>query len=69
MEVLGHLPPAQHASYTSVSEALQCWFGHRHQTKVYCAQLKKWTCQKGEMLSQLAQDVEALVKRSYPTDA
>lgn len=33
---------------------------------MYRAQLKKQTLQKGETLSQLVQDVEALVKRSYP---
>ncbi|XP_042878205.1 putative golgin subfamily A member 6-like protein 19 [Penaeus japonicus] len=64
VEVLGHLPPPQHASYTSVAEALKRRFGHHHQAEVYRARLKKRTRERGETLSQLAQDVEALVRRS-----
>ncbi len=64
--VLGHLLPAQRPCYGSVAEALRCPFGHHHQAKVYWAHLKKRTQEWGEMLSQLAQDVEALVRRSYP---
>ena len=69
VEVLGHLPPSQHASYTSVAEALKRRFGHHHQAEVYRAHLKKRTRERGETLSQLAQDVEALVRRSYPAAA
>ncbi len=65
VEVLGHLPPAQHACYGSVGEVLQRCFGHHHQAEVYQACLKKRTREQGEMLSQVAQDMEALV-RSYP---
>ncbi len=66
VEVSGHLPPAQCACYGSVAEALRRRFGHYHQTEVYRARLKKRTRERGETLSQLAQDVEALVRRSYP---
>ncbi len=66
MEVLGHLPLAQRACYGSVAEALRRRFGHHHQAEVYRARLKKRTRERGETLSQLAQDVEALVRRSYP---
>ncbi|XP_050725002.1 uncharacterized protein LOC127002823 isoform X2 [Eriocheir sinensis] len=66
VEVLGHLPPAQRASYGSMAEALRRRFGHHLQAEVYRARLKKRTRERGETLSQLAQDVEALVSRSYP---
>ncbi|XP_050730508.1 uncharacterized protein LOC127005599 [Eriocheir sinensis] len=66
VEVLGHLPPAQRASYGSMAEALRRRFGHHLQAEVYRARLKKRTRERGETLSQLAQDVEALVRRSYP---
>ncbi|KAK8384500.1 hypothetical protein O3P69_009354 [Scylla paramamosain] len=59
VEFLGHLPPAQRACYGSVAEALQRRFGHHHQAEVYRARLKK-TRERGETLSQLAQDVEVL---------
>ncbi len=67
MVVLGHLLPAQRPCYGSVAEALRRRFGHYHQTEVYRARLKKRTRERGETLSQLAQDVETLVRRSYPT--
>ncbi|XP_050697705.1 uncharacterized protein LOC126986067 [Eriocheir sinensis] len=66
VEVLGHLPPAQRASYGSMAEALWRRFGHHLQAEVYRARLKKRTRERGETLSQLAQDVKALVRRSYP---
>ncbi len=67
MEALAHLPTSQRASYNWLAEALQPRFRHHHQTEVYQARLKKRVREKGEMLSQLAQDVEALVRRLYPT--
>ncbi|XP_045101316.1 uncharacterized protein LOC123498216 [Portunus trituberculatus] len=67
IEVFGHLPPTQRASFPDIAEALRRRFGHRHQAEVYRAQLKKRTRQRGETLSQLAHDVEALVRRAYPT--
>ncbi|XP_042859039.1 uncharacterized protein LOC122245155 [Penaeus japonicus] len=60
VEVLGHLPPPQ------CGGGLQRRFGHHHQAEVYRAHLKKWTREHGKMLPQLAQDVEALVRRLYP---
>ncbi|XP_045124135.1 uncharacterized protein LOC123512044 [Portunus trituberculatus] len=66
IEVFGHLPPMQRASFPDIAEALRRRFGHRHQAEVYRAQLKKRTRQRGETLSQLAHDVEALVRRAYP---
>ena len=66
MEVLGNLPAAQRASYQSVAEALKCRFGPHLQAEVYRARLKKRTRERGETLSQLAHDVEGLVRRSYP---
>ena len=35
MEVLGHLPVAQRASYQSVAEVLKRRFGHHQQAEVY----------------------------------
>lgn len=67
IEVLGHLPSTHRASFPAVAEALRRRFGHRHQAEVYRAQLKKRTRQRGESLSQLAHDIEALVRRAYPT--
>lgn len=69
LETLSHLPAAKQTCFASLSEALQRRFGHRHQAEVYRAQLKKRVRQKDETLSQLAQDVEGLVRRSYPTAA
>lgn len=69
LETLSHLPAAKQACFESLSEALQRRFGHRHQAEVYRAQLKKRVKQKSETLSQLAQDVEGLVRRSYPAAA
>ena len=66
VEVLAHLPAARRSSYDNIAQALRRRFGHQHQAEVYRAQLKKRTRQKNETLSQLAQDVEALVRRSYP---
>ncbi|MPC21898.1 hypothetical protein E2C01_014902 [Portunus trituberculatus] len=66
IEVFGHLPPTQRASFPDIAEALRHHFGHYHQAEVYRAQLKKRTRQRGEMLSQLAHDIEALVRRAYP---
>ncbi|XP_050710062.1 uncharacterized protein LOC126994834 [Eriocheir sinensis] len=67
VEVLGHLPPAQRSSYGSMAEALRRRFRPSGlQAEVYRARLKKRTRERGETLSQLAQDVEALVRRSYP---
>ncbi|XP_045127236.1 uncharacterized protein LOC123513870 [Portunus trituberculatus] len=67
IEVFSHLPPTQRASFPDIAEALRRRFGHRHQAEVYRAQLKKRTRQRGETLSQLAHDVEALVRRAYRT--
>ncbi|KAK8371686.1 hypothetical protein O3P69_015679 [Scylla paramamosain] len=50
----------------TLEEALQRRFRHHHQAEVYWARLKKRTRERGETLSQLAQDVEALVRRSHP---
>ncbi|XP_050705729.1 uncharacterized protein LOC126991077 [Eriocheir sinensis] len=66
VEVLGYLPPPQCASYVRVAESLQRRFGHHHQAEVYRARLMKRTRERGVTLSQLAQDVEALVRTSYP---
>lgn len=66
VEVLGHLSPAQRASYQGVAEALKRRFGHHLQAEVYRARLKRRTRGRDETLSQLAQDMEALVRRAYP---
>ncbi|XP_045111057.1 uncharacterized protein LOC123504537 [Portunus trituberculatus] len=63
VEVLGHLSPAQRASYQSVAEALKRRFGHHLQAEVYRARLKRRTRGRDETLSQLAQE---LVRRAYP---
>ncbi|KAK8397143.1 hypothetical protein O3P69_004678 [Scylla paramamosain] len=60
VEVLGHLPPAQRNCYGSEAEALRRRFGHHHHAEVYRARLKKRTRERGDTLSQLAQDVEGL---------
>lgn len=52
----------QPTSYESVTEALWHRFGHYHQAEVYCVHLKKRTQERGKTLSQLAQDMEALVR-------
>ncbi len=57
----------QRACYGSVAEDLRDRFGHHLQDEVYQARLKKRTRERGKTLSQSAQDVEALVRRSYPT--
>ena len=67
LEVLAHLAPAQRMVHTSVVEALQRKFGKHHQAEVYRASLKSRTRNRGEPLSQLAQELETLVRRAYPT--
>ena len=67
VEILGHLTTAQRTSYHEVSEALRRRFGHLQQAEVHRAHLKERVRGKGESLTQLAQEVESLVRRSYPT--
>ena len=67
MEVLGHLSPKQRASYQCVVEGLQRKFGQQYQAEVYRARLKGRLRGRGEPLPELAQDVESLVRRAYPT--
>lgn len=61
MEVLGYLPPNRRASYWNLVDALQRRLGHHHLTEVYRVHLKKHARER-----QLMQDVESLVRRSYP---
>jgi len=67
VEVLGHLTPVQRASYRDVVEALRRRFGHFQQAEVHRARLKVRVRGRGEPLTQLAQEVESLVRRAYPT--
>ncbi|KAG0713289.1 hypothetical protein GWK47_016526 [Chionoecetes opilio] len=67
LEVLAHLTPLQRTSYSSVVEALRRRFGHHQQAEVFRANLKVRVCGWGEPLPQLAQEVETLVRRAYPT--
>ncbi|KAG0715491.1 hypothetical protein GWK47_011819 [Chionoecetes opilio] len=66
VEVLGHLTPAQRASYQCVVDALQRKFGHHQQAEVYRAHLKGRVRMRGEPLSHLAHELESLVRRAYP---
>lgn len=67
LEVLGHLTSRQRTDYHSVVEALRRKFGNYQQAEVYRARLKGRVRTKGESLPQLAQDIDTLVRRAYPT--
>ncbi|MPC62085.1 hypothetical protein E2C01_056166 [Portunus trituberculatus] len=59
--------PAQRATYRYVVEALQHRFGHFQQVEMHRSCLKVRVRGRGEPLTQLAQEVESLVHRAYPT--
>ena len=63
--VLSNVPSRKGAGYTVITQALQRRFGKSFTTEVYKARLKARYRKKGESLSQLAQDIETLVHRSY----
>lgn len=67
LEVLGHLTSTQRMGYQSVVEALRRKFGNYQQAEVYRARLKGRVRMKGESLPQLAQDIDTLVRRAYPS--
>lgn len=67
VEVLGHLTPGQRVVYPSVVEALRRKYGQHQQVEVYRAKLKKRVRNHGEPLPQLAQELETLVRKAYPT--
>ena len=67
VEVLGHLSSEQRSSYPCVVEGLQRKFGQQYQAEVYRARLKGRVRGRGEPLPALAQDMESLVRRAYPT--
>ncbi|KAG0719777.1 hypothetical protein GWK47_049794 [Chionoecetes opilio] len=67
LEVLAHLTSLQRTSYSNVVEALRRRFGHHQQVEVFRANLKVRIRCWGEPLPQLAQEIETLVRRAYPT--
>ena len=67
LEVLGHLTSTQRGDYSSVVEALRRKFGNYQQAEVYRARLKGRVRAKGESLPQLAQDIDTLVRRAFPS--
>ena len=64
LEVLAHLQRMVHAS---AEEALETKFGKHHQAEVYRDSLNSRTRNLKEPLSQLAQELETVVRRAYPT--
>ncbi|MPC70653.1 hypothetical protein E2C01_064908 [Portunus trituberculatus] len=66
-QVLAQLTNAQCLSYQRLAEALQQRFGVTLQAEVYRTQLKERASRQGEPLPRLAQDLEALVRRAYPS--
>ncbi|MPC51540.1 hypothetical protein E2C01_045388 [Portunus trituberculatus] len=67
--MLAHLTPAQRNSYSSFVGVLQRRFGQHQQTEAYRARLKTRVRSRGELLPQLAQELETLVRSAYPTTA
>ena len=64
--VLTNLPPGQRQNYASLTSALQARFGTAHQTELNRMKLKGRTRRREETLPELAEDVERLVRLSYP---
>ncbi|MPC43880.1 hypothetical protein E2C01_037534 [Portunus trituberculatus] len=67
--MLAHLTSAQRKSYSSLVGVLQRRFGQHQQVEAYRACIKTRVQGRGEPLSQLAQESEMLVCRTYLTAA
>jgi len=63
--VLANLPPTQQRSYEALTAALNAHFGMAHQTELNRSQLKARSRRREEILTELAEDVERLVRLAY----
>lgn len=66
LEILNQLPARKRTSFSSVTAALERLYGHQHQTEVYRARFRTRIRGPGESLTHLAQDLEQLVRKTYP---
>ena len=68
--VLTNLPPDQQQDYIPLNSVLQVRFGTTHQTELNRMKLKALTHRREEeSLSELAEDIEHLVRLVYPDAA
>ena len=68
-KVLGHVPPSQAGDYLAITRALERRFGKSDTPEVYKARLKARKRRRGEPLPQLAQDIEDLTYKAFPSMA
>ena len=64
--VLGELSPTQRRDYDTLVTALNTRFGSLERGELYRARLKVLKLEKGQNLSQLAQEVKKLTRQAYP---
>ena len=64
--VLTNLHPTQRRSYEALTSALDSRFGMVHQTELNRSRLKARSRRREETLTELAEDVERLVRLAYP---
>ena len=67
--VLTNLPPERRQDYEALTTALATRFGVTHQTELHRMRLKARTRRRDESLSELAEDIEHLVRLAYPEAA
>ena len=64
--MLTNLPPGQQQDYTTLTSALQAQFGTGHQMELNWMKMKAWFHWREESLPELAEDIEWLVRLTYP---
>ena len=67
--VLTNLPPERRQDYEALTTALATRFGVTHKTELHRMRLKARTRRRDESLSELAEDIEHLVRLAYPEAA
>ncbi|CAI9727411.1 arsenite methyltransferase-like [Octopus vulgaris] len=67
LEVLGQLSEVDTGPYLALVEVLQRKYGTMCQSEMYRARFRTRVRARGELLQQLAQDLESTVHKAYPT--
>lgn len=67
LEVFAHLPDTDRTDSCRLSAALESRFGAVNQEPLFRSQLRRRKRSAGETLPKLAQDIERLVSRAYPS--
>ncbi|XP_036355945.1 uncharacterized protein LOC118761880 [Octopus sinensis] len=69
LEVLGRLSEVDRGHYSALVEVPQKKYGAMYQSETYRARFRTRVRARGEPLQQLAQDLEGMVHKAYPTAA